>query len=446
MSDRRLRRRRPRAYCAAMRSVLFAFTLAVATPAVAADSPALQKAVTRYLDGMFAAKPHLATFMGDHRFDDQLPDLTPAGLARRRAELTVLKAKEVARRCRAPARPHARRRHRRRDPHSDGIALELLYLDEIRDWQWDPRLNDSFPYYDPREIVASRLSDIIHGDFAPEAARKKSVRAQLNALPAFLAAEMEQLRHGWRHPAREYLDAAVDDNLGRIAFFKSDVAPFVTDHGAADPAYQKALAALDGYQKFLTGELTALVQASPGDWRLGKELYAKKFALALGTNLTAQAALAQSRAAFSEARRELYAHAVKLHAQLWPAEPPASTQGDATTIAKLIARVKDELSKEHPPAADLVAAHARNLDALRAFIVERDLLGLPPKETLSVAPMPLFKRGSSAAEYLAPGILDHSGAPWRRLARDLLRHDPVPVGDPAWPLPDAIESYMRGQN
>ena len=33
------------------------------------------------------------------------------------------------------------------------IALELLYLQEIRDWEWDPRLYDSFPYYDPREIV-----------------------------------------------------------------------------------------------------------------------------------------------------------------------------------------------------------------------------------------------------------------------------------------------------
>ena len=48
----------------------------------------------------------------------------------------------------------------------DGARLELLYLEEIRDHAWDPRLYDSFPYYDPREIVAARLSDIIHGDFA----------------------------------------------------------------------------------------------------------------------------------------------------------------------------------------------------------------------------------------------------------------------------------------
>src|SRR5215831_19420495 len=33
-----------------------------------------------YLDGLFLAKPHLATFMGDHRFDDRFSDLSPAGI------------------------------------------------------------------------------------------------------------------------------------------------------------------------------------------------------------------------------------------------------------------------------------------------------------------------------------------------------------------------------
>src|SRR5215475_9059333 len=36
-----------------------------------------------YLDGLFLAKPHLATFMGDHRFDDRFADLSPPGIALR---------------------------------------------------------------------------------------------------------------------------------------------------------------------------------------------------------------------------------------------------------------------------------------------------------------------------------------------------------------------------
>src|SRR5580765_277874 len=33
-----------------------------------------------YLDGLLLAKPHLATFMGDHRFDDRWPDYSPRGI------------------------------------------------------------------------------------------------------------------------------------------------------------------------------------------------------------------------------------------------------------------------------------------------------------------------------------------------------------------------------
>ena len=149
--------------CAA--SIAFLLSLAPARPA-RAEHPLAQ----RYLDGLFRAKPHLATFMGDHRFDGELPDLSPAALAR---------AREGAGRAAGGADGAAAsepklavvdgRRHRRRDPRATASRLELLYLREIRDWEWDPRLNDSFPYYDPREIVAGRLSDIIHGDFAPEA-------------------------------------------------------------------------------------------------------------------------------------------------------------------------------------------------------------------------------------------------------------------------------------
>src|SRR5581483_1950497 len=104
---------------------------------------------------------------------------------------------------------------------------------------------------------------------------------------------------------------------------------------------------------------------------------------------------------------------------------------------KIIEKVKDELAKDHPKPDDLVASHARNLDALRGFIEKHDLLALPPRETLVVEPMPAFKRGSSAAEYLAPGVLDRAPK-WHAT----YYVDPI---DPTWPA-ERVESYLRGQN
>jgi uncharacterized protein (DUF885 family) len=104
---------------------------------------------------------------------------------------------------------------------------------------------------------------------------------------------------------------------------------------------------------------------------------------------------------------------------------------------KVIQRVVDEIAKDHPKPDDLVAAHARNLDTLRAFIEQHNLLQLPPKDTLRVEPMPAFKRGAVAAEYLAPGVLIRNPK-WHAT----YYVDPI---DPTWPA-DKVESYLRGQN
>lgn len=381
----------------------------------------------RYLDGLLKAKPHLATFMGDHRFDGELPDRSAAALARREKELVALQ-KEVGALSRegfsADDKIDA-------DIVADAIALELLYLREIKDWEWDPRLHDSFPYYDPREIVAGRLADVMHGDFAPEAERRASVRKQLAALSRFLA----QTKAAAKHPPREYLDQAIKDNKGRIEFFETELKAWIGKEAAGERAWKVAVAALRDYQKFLE---TDLAKRADGDWRLGRERYEKKFPLALQTSLKPDEAVARAEAAFADARRQLHAVARKLHAELWPKEkqPPVAI-ADGKAQAAVINRVKDEIAKDHPKPDELVAAHGRNLDAMRAFIEKHDLCALPARETLVVEPMPAFKRGSSAAEYLAPGALDPRPS-WKAT----YYVDPI---DPTWP-PDRVESYLRGQN
>lgn len=398
-----------------------------ATAALAAPSQ-VQTLSTRYLDGLFRAKPHLATFMGEHRYDAKLPDHSPAALANRERELVALQKAVAA------AKTATLDEEIDKQIMSDGIALELLYLREIRDWEWDPRLNDSFPVYDPREIVAGRLGDMIHGDFAPEAARRKSVTAQLKALPAYLATETKALATGKRHAPKEFVDQAIKGNKGRIEFFETELKDFTASDKASEKARVAAVAALQKYQAFLE---TTLIKRADGDWRLGAELYGKKFPLALQTTLSTTEVTARAEKAFAEAKQGFYAVARKLHGQLWPKEVMPAATADAATQKKIIDRVKDELAKDHAKPDELVAAHGANLDALRAFIVAHDLLTLPPKETLTVEPMPAFKRGSSAAEYLAPGILLRLPT-WR----STYFVDPI---DPTWDKAK-VESYLRGQN
>ena len=71
-------------------TLLAAIAIVIATlssPASADPAQALSELRTQYLEGLFRAKPHLASFMGDHRFDGKLPDLSAAALKRRTTEL-----------------------------------------------------------------------------------------------------------------------------------------------------------------------------------------------------------------------------------------------------------------------------------------------------------------------------------------------------------------------
>jgi uncharacterized protein (DUF885 family) len=413
------------------RLYILVFVLAVAAaPASASEnSGKLDRLVQRYLDGLFAAKPHLATFMGDHRFDGRLPDLGPAAQKRREAELVAQQAE-----LQAIVRTGDLGADGRADAQilADGIALELLYLREIRDWEWDPRLYDSFPYYDPREIIGQRLSDIIHGDFAPVVERKQSVIAELQALPKLLADEQQALAHplGQRRTPKVYCEQAIKANRGTLDFVAHEVKAFVGD----GPPLAAATRALEQYQQFLEHDLAP---HADGDWRLGAVLYGKKFPLALQTKMTPAELVPRAKAAFQSARAQLYVVTRGLHQQLWPHDKLPGDHPSAAEQQQVIQRVVDEIAKDHPKPAELVAAHARNLDALRAFIEKHDLLALPPRDTLRVEPEPEFKRGANAAEYLAPGVLVRNPK-WHAT----YYVDPI---DPTWPA-DKAESYLRGQN
>src|SRR5438067_11741016 len=97
----------------------------VSPSAARAEHPLAKK----YLDGLFRAKPHLATFMGDHRFDDRLPDFSERALKAREKELGGLETL-----CVAPSTPTV---NAKLDDLIDfqimchGVRLELLYLREI---------------------------------------------------------------------------------------------------------------------------------------------------------------------------------------------------------------------------------------------------------------------------------------------------------------------------
>jgi uncharacterized protein (DUF885 family) len=416
---------------ATARTFLVALALA-ALPATAHAADPTRSAPERlhalvrvYLDGLFHAKPHLASYLGIPKYDRLVQDLSPAALARRERDLTA-QQRALARVEREELAPEERVDAA---VMADGIALELLELREIRPWTWNPRLEETFVHYDPREVVGARLADLIHGS-APEVDRLAAALAQLRALPRTLA----QRRAALGTVSRVHLDAAVDELKGLEAFFEGELAAFTGKDPAAERARVAALRAVRDYGRFLATELPPRAKR---DWRLGAALYRKKFPHALQTDASPEETERRALEALRVSRAELFRVARKLHGTFWPGEVVPAEDAAAEVQARTINRVRDEIAKVHAPADGLVAATASKLDGLRAFIEREKLVTLPPADTLRVEVMPEFKRGGNGAEYLSPGLA--AGAQgWKGTYY-------VDPPDPSWP-PEKIEGYLRTWN
>ena len=207
--------------------------------------------------------------------------------------------------------------------------------------------------------------------------------------------------------SRVHLDQAIHDNLGRLSFMDSDVKSYTTRYPDAEQARLSAVSALHHHQDFL--EKTLPTRATH-DWRLGGVLYAKKFPLALQTDLTPEELTARARAAFHQARHEAEEIAVRLGRGYWPKE--ASPQ-DAQGRAQLLKRVRDEVSKEHPAPDALVKVSADCIGALRAFVQGKNLLALPPEDTLAVPACAGIQTWAPLARSIHPRHAGPSGAHWQ---------------------------------
>lgn len=164
------------------------------------------------------------------------------------------------------------------------------------------------------------------------------------------------------------------------------------------------------------------------DFRLGKELYDKKFKYEIQSKYTPEQIYdsAVARKAF------LHAEMGKLANQLWP-----KYMGNApkpTDQLELIRRVIDTLSLQHVAADSFKYAIEQQLPELTAFIKAKDLLYLDPNKPLKVRDEPGYMAGVAGASMSSPGPYEKNGKAYYN------------VGTlEGWSKADA-ESYLREYN
>ena len=305
-----------------------------------------------------ALSPSNATQAGYHNhhgtsLDDELDDFSAAGIDARHALLARTEAGLAA------LKPDTLDAEERADVRimRDAVGAAKLELDEIQSFKHNPT-----GYV---EIIGNALFTHYTLHYAPEQERFRHIIARLKRIPVLVQqaeANLVDSPEVWNRVAREENDGNIDliDNELRHAC----PADLKDEYGrAAAPA----LAAL----KSLNTWLEQTLAKHPGDWRLGKDRYAKKFRYTLETDTTPEQLLAAAEADLKKTRADLAALAA-----------PATPEQALAAVAS-----------HHATPATYMDAAKQTLASATAFVRQKDLLDLPKNDNLQVIETPVFLRG-----------------------------------------------------
>ncbi|HEY7853026.1 MAG TPA: DUF885 domain-containing protein [Caulobacteraceae bacterium] len=350
----------------------------------------------RWLEATTRLSPISATQLGDHRFDAEIDDVSPAGRAAAdrtsRALLADLMAINRARLSRANQIDAAML--------ANQLRYDIWTRNTLQDWAWDPLIYNS--------LAGDALYTLMARDFAPIGGRLASATARMEKIPALLAQARRNL-----DPARVPLvhaQTVAKQNKGISGLVSELITPHAK-HLYPESANRLAAAtrALDAavseHQDWID---KVLVPGAKGDFRLGARLYDAKLAFVLDSPLSRQEIRTRADAAVIATRIEMYALARTALA----GKPGAPATPDSPTPEQqqaVIAAALDIAAADHPARDQVVEAAKQGLAEATAFVKARDLITLPASP-VQVILMPVFQRGVAVAYCDAPGPLD------RRLA------------------------------
>jgi uncharacterized protein (DUF885 family) len=333
-----------------------------------------------YLDEEFQHRPLEATRLGDHRFDHLLDDLAPAARAanveRARQALAELpKRVAYAKLSRAGQIDYEILQHH--------LRRAVWLAENFNPFEDDPRIYNDYT----TESVYLLLTQSTE----PKATNLRNCVSRMRQVPRIVETAKKTLKN----PPRVVVETAIKQTRGAIRFYSSDIfqlsgeTPQLSDLGrAAKPVIES----LTSYLEFLEKEL---LPRATGEWRIGKEKFARKLELELDAGLSADAVIRDAEAEAARVEREMYVIARQLWASRFPKRPlpPDDEAGRRLTIRLVLA----ELAKEHGKPEELVQDVRTTVDEIKAFIRDHDILRLPDPDTCRIIEMPEFQRGNWVA-------------------------------------------------
>jgi len=338
----------------------FALMVVILLAGCSRQGPAVQfdKLTEDYLYGSLALSPVSATATGYHLhngvpLDELLDDYSAGGLDQQRAFYKDFQLRVAS----LDVSKLDKEQHVDLDMMKSNAELALLELDTIQSYKHNPTV-----YV---ELVGNALYTPYMLNYAPVEKRFGQIIKRLERVPALFdqaKANLLDAPEVWNRVAQEENDGNIEliDKTLRAAAPESEKSTYAM-------AAAQALNAAKDFSGFLKNNLSA----KTSDWRLGKEKYAKKFALVLASGRTPEDLLAAAETDLKTVRAEM----AKLAAP------------------KTVEQALDDIARQHATPDTYIAKAKETLAQATAFVKQKDLLTLPARSNLEVIETPEFMRG-----------------------------------------------------
>lgn len=384
----------------------------------------------RFLRRYWELFPSYGVYVGYYEFDDQL--VVPNGATRvlRRGffvnQLEVLKTFDAVNLSVANATDLA---IMVRDMKSN-----LWYIDKFRSYEWDPSSYN----------VAGTFGLILNTDYKPLIERLQTIAIRLDNIPAYYEAAKANLKT----PTLPHLGLAIQQSQGALSMFEKTipeklqsvpvlavsaevaeltdtledaknqdskeveevigepeevVKPNAMTQSEIDDFDLKlglASQAIESYISWLEEKQVELEATGGKDFRIGEELYEKKFEHDIVSNYSAKGLYEIA----LQAKDTLHKDMIAISKELWPKYmlEQAMPEDDLETVKAMI----DHLSLKHIERENFIGEIRRQMPIIQKFMDDNALLDSDPTRPLVVRETPEYQRGFAGASIDAPGPYD----------------------------------------
>ncbi len=329
------------------------------------------------LESYLAYDPAGATYLGDHRFDDRLPDPSPSAARARAAELREQLAgleaadvSDVAERVDAEVLRTA-------------LRAELFDLDVLHEAEWNPMLHNP----------GNALHALLTRDFAPLPDRLAALAGRLDAVPDYLAAARSRLGD----MSRIHVETAMSQLGGTLALLDVAIAPAV----ASVPQMRERVERRSAVARHAITEhrdwLAARVEQSPRGAQIGEHHFTQKLALTLDTDFAPDSLLARAQADLERVTQLITDEA---------GHRAGVRDADAATVRSVL----DELAADAPTDETILGRCRDALTDTTRFVRDHDLVTVHD-DPIVIVEMPEIDRGVSVAYCRPPGALEATSLP-----------------------------------